>query len=166
MNLHVGPSITGAPSHLCPSLNSIDDLQRYDCDRLSESAVYKALSLLRCRRERPLFALPSPPTPIASGSSSLWRSSFGSYCDFLAHPLALIIISILVRLSVWYSHPLWYDILSGTIPSLVRCSLWHDILSGTTPSLACVVGEGLIALHRTLLPEYYDFFLASQCMPQ
>jgi hypothetical protein len=44
-----------------------------------------------------------------SGSSSLRRSSFGSYRDFLAHPLALIIISILVRLNVWYSHPLWYD---------------------------------------------------------
>ena len=25
--LHVGPSITGAPSHLCPSLNLTDDLQ-------------------------------------------------------------------------------------------------------------------------------------------
>ena len=71
--------------------------------------------------------------PIASGSSLLWRSSFGSYRDFLA----LIIISILVRLTVWYSHPLWYD-----------------ILSDTTSSIACVVRERLIALHRTLLHEH------------
>src|ERR1700722_19333214 len=44
-----------------PKLNR--QFTRYNYNRLSKSAVYKTLSLLRCRHERPLFALPSPPTP-------------------------------------------------------------------------------------------------------